>query len=404
MRAPWGSGLFTSAIILGSGLAGGLIAARYLGPEGRGALEGITFWAHFSVGFITIGLNEAIAIAVAKQATHRSLASTAVWLSIALGTLLVAILAAIMPLLISDDWSIYATEALCYAAILIPTTLVAQNLLGIVQGRQNFTEYNTQRIYQALAYPICLSTLIMLDALTVTTAALAMLTGTCIVAIMRIQLIRDELTTPPCKALATQLLRSGSKIHVANMALLLAAQLDILILLQIGSRFDLGIYVTSMVLGRTVVGLFVQTYTSISLPMVAKIQTTEMIWPAVRKSVWTVLAILAITCSVCWAILPFAVPILFGEEFRSAIPVAQILTIACGLAGFRKVLIYILRSHSMNRDGAIAEAVTGIIVLLGLLEFYSSGGVQGAAWIVLVANAAGTGIMCFAFHRTITRR
>src|SRR5919109_1377412 len=65
------STIVSTAIILGCGLVTGLIAARSLGPSGRGELAAITVWANVLLYAGTLGLPEAVAYFAAANPVGR---------------------------------------------------------------------------------------------------------------------------------------------------------------------------------------------------------------------------------------------------------------------------------------------------------------------------------------------
>src|SRR5687767_11885837 len=73
--SPSGGAIVTTAaataVILGFGIVSGLIAARSLGPTGRGELATITVWASVLLYAGTLGLPEAVAYFSAARGSER---------------------------------------------------------------------------------------------------------------------------------------------------------------------------------------------------------------------------------------------------------------------------------------------------------------------------------------------
>src|SRR5262245_59610672 len=75
-----------SAVILGCGIVTGLIAARSLGPAGRGELATITVWASVLLYAGTFGLPEAVAyFSASGSATRERVWTTSQAASVFLG-------------------------------------------------------------------------------------------------------------------------------------------------------------------------------------------------------------------------------------------------------------------------------------------------------------------------------
>jgi len=58
--SPWVFTFLTNALILAFGTFTGILTARLLHPEGRGALAAVLFWPEILAGVGICGLNEAL--------------------------------------------------------------------------------------------------------------------------------------------------------------------------------------------------------------------------------------------------------------------------------------------------------------------------------------------------------
>jgi O-antigen/teichoic acid export membrane protein len=397
----WTRTFLTNTAIFGFGLVGGVVIARSLGPEGRGALEALTYWPHFFAGVAALGLNEAIAIRVAREGVTSQLVSTAVALSLMLSGLLGLILLLLMPHLLGAQRAELVPLALAYLAVFLPATFVSQNLLAIVQGTLDFRTFNTQRLLQSVLYPAVLVVLVLRGALTVPTAAAAMLAGTVFVAALRLLDVRGEVLRRPSLQQGRSIIDSGIRLHIAAMAMFLSSQLDNILLLHFGTNHELGLYVAALVFGRTGMGMLVQTYITVALPTVAKMDSLHEHRSTILRHMAALSGITVVTSVAGLFLMPYAVRLLFGAAYMEAVPYARLLLMAFAFAGLRKGMTYVLRSRLSNQPAVIAESVTALVIAAVGYGALRSHGVYGLSIAVLLANVVGTAFMAASFTREL---
>lgn len=397
----WKRTFVTNGAIFAFGLVGGVVVARSLGPGGRGALEVLTYWPHFIAGFAALGLNEAITIKVSRDECTQRLASTAFILSIGQAAVLSLVLLTLLPFLLRDDRAALLPEALIYSMIFLPATFISQNLLAIVQGSLDFRRFNTQRLIQSVIYPTMLIGFILAEKLDVLTAATSMLAGTVVVALLRIWDVKSELFKKPQWADARGILTTGLKLHLASIAIFLSTQIDSIILVYFGTNHELGLYIAALVFGRTGIGLLVQTYITITLPTIARVESLHKYRSEILRHL-AILSVVSIGAVVVGLfLLPMVIPLLMGDGFVEAVSCAQILLLAFAVAGIRKAMIYVLRSRLKNLPAILVESVTAILVaIIGYFSFISHG-LVGLSTAVLLANSVGTLLLVPFFTREL---
>ena len=372
------------------GLVGGVIIARSLGTEGRGALETLTYWPHFLAGFAALGLNEAIAIRVARERIRPRLVATTFILSIGIATLLGLVLIVLLPFLMHGSRAAQVPAAMLYMAIFLPATFLSQNLLAISQGNLDFGRFNAQRLVQSALYPVMLLAFLLAGKLDVGTAAISMLAGTVVVSLLRMWDVKGELLRKPAWSDARGMLSTGLKLHLASMAMFLSSQIDTMILVNFGTNHELGLYVAALVFGRTGIGLLVQTFITIALPKMARAESLHRHRAELLRQLTILLFVSLVAVVVGAVLLPIVVPLLMGQNYVDAVPSGRILLLAFAVAGMRKAMIYILRSRLTNLPAIIAESATAILIaIIGYFSFKSYG-LVGLSATVLLANIAGT--------------
>lgn len=385
----WRLTFLTNGIILASGLVSGVIAARLLGVEDRGLLAAIIYWPHFVAGVAAMGLNEAIAIRVAKSGTTNSLRATTLALSLSLALPVGLIGLLLLPYLLGPSRQTYLLFTQIYFAAFMPLSFIAMNFLAIDQGEFRFHRFNIQRVIQAVAYPVLLVIFWLTGYLTAESAAIAVVSGTGIVTMVRLWQARLGLKIKPSLQEAGQLLVQGARLHVTNLAMFLAMQIDRMALILFSSNTQLGLYVVAVTVASAAQSLFVQTYINVMLPTAAKfgseIQNIEaMLGPLRKLFVFIIAATLLMII-----IIPFVLPMVFGDDYFAAVPYAQVLAMAFAFAGLKKVFIYLLRAWGKNKPGVHSEGIASLTLVAGAYPALQIWGVMGLSGLMVLAHALG---------------
>ena len=378
-------------------MVGGVLAARFLGVEDRGLLAAIIYWPHFIAGIAAMGLNEGIVIRTAKTGTTETLRATTFAISIALAVPVGILGFLLMPLLLGESRQEYLLFSQIYILAFLPITFLAQNLLAIDQGELKFHRFNIQRIVQAVAYPLLLLLLWAAGILTVEHAAIAVIFGTAIVALLRVWHARSSLTARPSRQEANQLLRLSLRLHVVNVVMALSMQVDKMALLLLSNNTELGLYIASITAAGAFVSLLVQTYINIMLPTAAQAgaerdHIQDLIVPLRR-----LFGIIVLSTALLVFFMPYLIILVYGTEFEAAAPYAQVLLLAFAFVGIKQALVYLLRSWGENRPAMFGESVTAVILLAGAYFAIQSWGTIGLCFLVMMAQIAGAVIVGYSF-------
>uniref|UniRef100_UPI0034A48FAE lipopolysaccharide biosynthesis protein n=1 Tax=Blautia wexlerae TaxID=418240 RepID=UPI0034A48FAE len=182
-------------------------------------------------------------------------------------------------------------------------------------------------------------------------------------------------------AAGTPLLRYGAGVWFGSVSGILFLQLDQVLMTPLSSSYQLGLYVVAVALSQTVTIL---TNPVRSVLFSAESRSPDM---ARLKSVSRQTAIAAFIGALAIAIAtPFVLPILFGVEFASAVPIVFIL-LAATIAGTSGSIAGMGLS-ARGRPGARSlSLLAGFLInlLLVLLLVGPYGGI-GAAWATFAGS------------------
>lgn len=386
---PWLHTFFANGTVVASGLVSSVLAARLLGVEDRGLLAALIFWPHFIAGVGSLGLNEAIAIRIARSGHTSTLTSTILALSLALALVLAILGVWLLPLVLGSIGSEHLLFAQIYYSTFLPLTFIAMNLLAVSQGQLAFREFNYQRVVQAAAYPVLLVVFWLTGYLTVESAAIAILAGTGVVAADRIRLVAPWRESWPSVREAGALMAEGARLHSSSLVMMLGAQIDKMALIYFSSKLELGLYTVAIVAAGTAQSLIVRTYVNVTLPRAAKSGLNQRAFDEVLPPLRRLFVFIGLSSLVLILAMPIAIRVVFGNEYLGAVPYAQVLTVACAFSGVKQALLYLLRSWSINRPGVLGEGGSALVLAVGAIPVLQQWGVIGLAFLVLVAHAVG---------------
>jgi enterobacterial common antigen flippase len=245
LSSAWlGTSIANGAILL-CGLASGVLSARLLAPDGRGALAAVLFWPQLITSLGLFSLPGAMIFRRGRLAVDRAaVAATGVWLALGLSAIgaLVGYLA--LPFLLREASA--AALAQAYLLAFIPFNFLALASLALDQGDMRFARYNLTRLLPSGVYLVGLLALWALDAVSVAALVWASWLGTALTAVVCLCQSRDDLRARPSLSEARRLVASGSRLHGAALLAVLLAQADRLVVVTFWDDASLGLYVIAL--------------------------------------------------------------------------------------------------------------------------------------------------------------
>ncbi|MCS6882528.1 MAG: oligosaccharide flippase family protein [Oscillochloridaceae bacterium] len=347
-------------------LISGTLAARLLGPIGRGELAAIQTIPMLLAMLSTLGVPDALVYYSARE-PDKALR----WLSSAvciasLGCLPFVIIGYfLLPLALEAQRSVIIQAAQVYL-LWLPISAVFGFTIHPLRGRNELLVWNVLRIVPPLTWigvlvfhtassqrdPVGLSQdfLIWYSITGVLTAGFVA--------------IRMRGGWRPSTERMRSLLRFGLPNMLGTLPAVINLRLDqILIAGFLGPKL-LGLYVASLAWSNAVVPL-VNAIAAVLLPRAAG-ASSEKRGAVIAQGTWLGLALSVVLAGIAAVLSPVIIPLLFGDAFKPAIPTAIILCLASGVSAFNQVLTAAIQSLERPQYLFIAEGV-GVIVTLLLL-------------------------------------
>jgi O-antigen/teichoic acid export membrane protein len=357
------------------------LQARVLGPAGRGELAAIGAPLGLAPVLLSLGLGIYAFRAAAKGERPGSLFATIGLLSVILGV----IGAAMGPFVagwVGHDHPVVRTWVVIGFALL-PLSLVIVLVNDIAAGLERWGSVLATRLVPPLVMLVGIVALAAAGRLTVGGAAALTVIGGTLPAVFLLPLARRYRPWRLDRAIARQAIPFGLTAWVGGLGTALNVRVDQLLMTRMVSARELGLYAIAVTASGVLVNPFASALASGTMPKFASgdVRLVERVTRA------TMLAVLVISAAVA-VVVPIGVPLVFGSDFKSAVPMIWMLL----LAGFPLAGGVVLGSAltSFGRPGytAWAQLVALVITVPGLFLLLPSMGGVGAALVSLLSYTA----------------
>jgi len=390
----------TNLVMALLGMGSGILAARLLGPMGRGELAAIQTWPSFIATIAMLGMIEAAIYysACEPERTSRYIGSgSALALIASIPFMLCGYLA--MPTLLAAQSPEVVSTARWYLLIAPIYALVALPAHAL-RGRGDFAAWNALRLSPNLVW---ISVLAMAWFMSVRSApdvarAFLVLQALMLLPFYYVVARRAPGSFRPATEDWDKLLRYGLPCALTGLPQSLNFRLDQMLMAAMLPSRALGEYAVAVAWSGAVAPLM-NSLGSTLLPSVASSGSREGSVRIFAQGVRLASLLALGTCILLMATTPLAVVILFGPHFRAAIPPALVLMPAASFLGLNYVLEEGLRGlgypYPVLRAELAGLAVTGLGLALTLTPL----GIMGAA----VSSLAGYSTVTVALFASARR-
>lgn len=399
-----GGRLALTAVIL----AGDVVLARGLGPEGKGAFTLVLALSSLGAAILGLGLDRALAVFAARSldVAKRAFANSLFWILIVggLGALAIlflygpagegheatGLLAAVMPPL--------TRLQLFLVAIALPGELAyAIGLTGLL-GRQRVLAYNAVRFVRRALLTVLLIGLVLVERLDLETVLVLNVAtiGLTVLGIGWAAWRAGMLGIRPSPRQMVQQLAFGTKTVVGTIAERLHFRVDAFLLTAYVSVAATGVYSVAQGLAETLWYL----PTSFGLVLFSRAVRVDTDSGAIASAMTrSMLAIIVAGAIPLWFLAPTMVEIVYGAPFREAGQALQVM-----LPGVAAYSIVAILSHYVIARGApglaTAALISGLVVNVAAnVVLIPSFGMNGAAAAASLSYATTAALMLLVYTR-----
>lgn len=406
---------------VGLGTVSGVLTARGLGPEGRGAWAVVM--AFFTVALVVaeIGQSGAVTFFVARDPHRRREVVRRARRFMLIGGLLVAAAGMIAaPQLAGGIHEVEDAYRLASLGIIINSLFAAR--LFAMQAR-DIRRWNVARVAQPLFYAVGVAMMLVLGDVSVRGVAIVLVASTSlqfvVLGLLGLNLSTRSDGLSPARSvdvdvdvdidLARQSAGSrpdhasqgvyGMRYSAAAVPTVLAAQYDKIALSRLVSSPEVGFYAV----GSTVALLVAPFSAAIANVVFPRASKRELGWRERRtvetKTIVHVCAVsLLVSAALCISA-PLAVPLFFGSAFKASVPVVWALAAVMVARSVSQVAGALIRARGLPGAAAVAQ-ISGLVLGAALmLPAVSSVGLLGAAVALGIGESVTLAILLISLGR-----
>jgi O-antigen/teichoic acid export membrane protein len=382
-------GLVTVCVTIATtalGLLTGIIVARTLGPDGRGALTAILSAPQVLGWVFAMGCGKSVTYFLSRD--HRiggRLLTT--WLVIFLPLCVLSILAGelLLPILLSAQ----SAETLALARLYMPTiviVLMSDLILGLILGDQDFRFFNAFGFAQSAGATLAYVVLWQTGHFTVESASLAQAaTSLTVILAGTIRVVRHHGLAWPDLDLALRSFWYAFRAHGEIISGTVAQKLAIFVLPAFLAAVDLGHYA----IATSVSSLFVTitgTISTILMPTVTRRGAASGRTLVLKSLQATLIAGLTLGGGL-FLFADLAIRLVYGGGFSASVLPLRILIPGTMLYGAASIIIGGLYAENRPFLATVPQLAGMIITIAGLLTLLDGGGLIAAAIVSSVAYA-----------------
>ncbi|MBI3318639.1 MAG: lipopolysaccharide biosynthesis protein [Candidatus Omnitrophica bacterium] len=382
-------GTFSTDVVLSVlGILTGSLTARWLLPEGRGALAAALFWPQLLAGLGLLSLTEATTYRTGtRRKKSSSILSSSLWLAIALSGIVMTAGVLAMPVLLGEGRSELVDLSRKYLLFFIPFNFLTLVLLASDQGNVSFSRYNTLRVMPPIVYLAGLFLLRANHRISVGWVAAADCAATIVVALSRLLPAGRALFALPSREEMKALMKLAGRFHVASVLLFLSIEADTFAVLLLWDNAALGRYAVALSIASSSMTVASGALQKVLFPHLSQIQGGTDQIRLFRKGISSAALVLTALLVLVEVSVPWLIPVMFGPAFRDIVAIAQVLLVGYFFVSLKSIFIASLRGLGESRPGSIASGLALGIFLLLVAPLGNSFGLMGVGISLGFSNA-----------------
>ena len=409
----------SKSIILISGLFNSILLARGLGASGRGEIAAIMLWPTILVYIGGLGLTEAtFYFGTQKIYNINAVYTASILFTLVLSIIVIPLGYVILPPLLAAQ-RVEVVEMGRAFLLLIPIGMILGHLANLLRAQLHLIQFNILTLIVPIGSTLGAAILILVDGLMPETIiAVHLLLSILGLLYASYVIFRNRLFTniQVSFSLMIAMVKYGLKVHIGTVWSLANLRLDQILLPSIVSPTQLGFYVVAVKVS-SISSFLTNVVTAVAVPRIAhhaELAARIKALTQVFSTFWWLSILLKTTFLF---ILPFALPLLYGEEFSSALSTSIVLVFGSLFLDAKTLLTggaQILNSPWLGSKAEILSSIFTIVLLITLIPTF---GIMGAAIASLIAYGASLFVLlvglkrdhnlslakAFAFNMKVTR-
>lgn len=378
--------LLSRVFVLTINLATGIIVARALGPEGRGAAAAISLWPVVISGLLTAGVPAALRFEVRRRVDRPTvLFSSALLISVVLGLLALVAGLFVVPLLLVK----YPRSVVAFAQLMMlfaPLILVNSTLQAFYESQGDFRRSNAMMFVPPALTLVGLLILHTMHRISPYSVALLYEAPFALTTFATILQVRRFIRLPRNIAERIRsLLHYGVRAYGIDILNVLAAQIDQAMVIGLLSAGSFGLYVVA-VNGSRMVSLLGMSLNTVLFPKASGLDGAGAV-ALVGRSARISFAITSLAGIGLVIALPVVVPIAYGGEYASIVGITRLLTFAVVIGATTSTFNQVFLATG-RPEIATGLQFAGLCITVPLMyTLIPKFGLTGAAYSVDISSA-----------------
>lgn len=389
--------VLVTAATMALGLLTGILVARTIGPDGRGALTAVLTTVQLLGWLFGMGCGKAVTFALSRDhTTGGRLLSTWTLILLPVAALAIGVGYLLLPTLLAAQ----PMETLALARLYLPMiamALLSELMLGLILGDQNFRSFNALNFIQPAGVAVLYALLWAAGHFTVEAAVIVQAAmSTLVLAAAATLLVRRHGFGRPDFMLGRQTVWYALRTHGDVVGGVITQRLDLLIIPAFLPAAQVGLYALATSLSWLIVSLSGALATVVMPAATRRGQSGREL---VLNSLQATFAIGGLLGGGLFVFADIAIGLVYGPSFAdSALPLRLLLPGAV-LYAAASILLNGLYAENRPFTATLANLLGMVVTLGGLLLFLRSGGILAAAIVSTVAYT-----LVFATAATLYRR
>lgn len=379
---------FAHAVIAIANLGSGVLAARILGPEGRGELAAVFLYPQIAAALTTVVLVDAVVYWTArKSAAPGQVFASACALILLIGLPVAAAGAALAPTLYAGHRPEVVFAAGLYFAHVVLGAL-GLSAAGMFQGALRIGVWNGCRIAVTVLYPAFVLAFLAMGRITLTEFVIAQLLANAALFVGVAALIRRAGWTGwrPDFVLMRRFLIYVLPILAGVVLATLNGRLDQVFIERSLRAEDLGLYVVAFA-ATGLVSNFTALLSVLAFPKVANMAGNEQKAVVLGRYLRLAVAVALVGTAVIYVLADWLLALLYGEAFRGAAPLLHVLVLMTVPLAAKSILIQGCKAFDHARPIGRTEGIALAVNALALVILMPRIGVVGAAWAAVLSQS-----------------
>lgn len=402
MKKLFVSSLGVNVLLMVFNLCTGMFVARLLGPLGRGELAIATRWSSLFTMLFTMGLPGAV-IYLGKQSRPKQSEYLGMYLVLGTATGLIGLGMGemLLPYILRNQPHpvVHLAEI---SMLSVPFGILADGLVGSLQSLNKFRNVLIIQLASGVGALLVITLLVSFREFQVVDYIVGTISWSVMIFLITLtwaaKFVRPKILfhIEPVKHLLTK----GIQIYAGSIVNVFGNNLDQLLISLFLSPYNMGLYAVCVSVSTLLPSLVTGTIQTFLWPKLMDMKADERRQSVARIHSGLLYSSLGITL-LMGALLPFALPFVYGHQYATAIPIGEVLLTAAPMSVGYMVLVNYMSTLGQFNIVTVAEILgLGLGFCITYPLSHAWGGLGAAVGVVVAASSKWI-LLIVASNRTV---